>query len=87
MLSDARGVTVNGRCAPTADLRRRTHMNPNELVETIRVEVSNYRAAMTNSDHLLAAEEVVDAVEVLDSWLRHGGHLPDQWKQMQQIGA
>ena len=62
-------------------------MNPNELVETIRVEVSNYRTAMTNSDHLLAAEELVDAIEVLDSWLRHGGGLPEQWKQMQKIGA
>ena len=57
-------------------------MNPNELVETIRAEVANYRSAMTNSDHLIAAEELVDAVEVLDSWLRHGGHLPEQWSQM-----
>jgi hypothetical protein len=64
-----------------------TRMNPNELVETIRVEVSNYRAAMTNSDHLLAAEELVDAIEVLDGWLKHGGGLPDQWKQVQRIGA
>ena len=66
-------------------------MNPNELVETIRVEVANYRAAMTNSDHLIAAEELVDAVECLDSWLRHGGYLPEQWEQMrwqeQRIGA
>ena len=64
-----------------------TGMNPNELIETIRLEVSNYRAAMTNSDHLLAAEELVDAVEVLDSWMKHGGYLPEQWKQMQRVGA
>ena len=57
-------------------------MNPNDLVETIRVELANYRSALTNSDHLIAAEELVDAVEVLDSWLRHGGHLPEQWDQM-----
>jgi hypothetical protein len=57
-------------------------MNPNELVETIRVELVNYRSALTNSDHLIAAEELVDAVEVLDGWLRQGGHLPEQWDQL-----
>jgi hypothetical protein len=62
-------------------------MNPNDLIETIRLEVSNYRGAMTNSEHLLAAEELVDAVEVLDSWLKHGGYLPEQWRQMQKVGA
>ena len=56
-------------------------MNPNTLVETIRIEVANYRAAMTNSDHLIAAEEIVDAVELLDGALRDGGGIPETWTQ------
>jgi hypothetical protein len=57
-------------------------MNPNELVEKIRAEMANYRSAMTNSEHLIAAEELVDAVEILDGWLGHGGQFPEQWDQM-----
>ena len=56
-------------------------MNPNTLVETIRTEVANYRAAMTNSDHLIAADEIVDAVERLDGALRNGGGIPETWIQ------
>jgi hypothetical protein len=61
-------------------------MNPNTLVETIRIEVANYRAAMTNSDHLIAADEIVNAVEQLDGALRHGGSIPETWTQTSDQG-
>ena len=59
-------------------------MNPNIVIETIRVEVANYRGAMTNSDHLIAAEEIVDAVEALDGWLSSGASLPETWSHLRR---
>jgi hypothetical protein len=55
-------------------------MDPNETLRLLRLTIKQMGVEPKNAIWMAHAEEVVEYVEALDTWLSSGGFIPDDWK-------
>lgn len=57
-------------------------MDPDEALNRLRHALIDYRLAQDQENSMDAqahAEDIADAAEALDEWIRKGGYLPMSW--------
>ena len=60
-------------------LSRQLAMDPNQALTDARAALAKFRQFSTEHKKLAAAEDLAEAFEALDEWLKKDGLLPDSW--------
>lgn len=59
-------------------------MDPNQTLKDLRAAVTDYNMYERDSDPNgmgIAADDIVQYIEALDTWLSEGGFWPSAWKK------